>query len=55
MIIFGDKDFNSTMKRFFIIMAAALCLCACARQVPGQVKVTGGTIQGIVLDDMTQS
>ena len=32
-------------------MAAALGLWACA-SVPGQVKVTGGTIQGLVLDDM---
>ena len=41
------------MKRFLLILAAALCLCACAKQVPGQVKVTGGTIQGTVLEDMT--
>ena len=41
------------MKRFLLIAAAALCLGACAKQVPGQVKVTGGTIQGTVLEDMT--
>ncbi|MBQ4021557.1 MAG: carboxylesterase family protein, partial [Bacteroidales bacterium] len=41
------------MKRIFLIVAAALCVCACAGNVPGQVKVTGGTIQGTVLDDMT--
>jgi len=40
------------MKRFFLFLAAALCLCACARQVPGQVKVTGGVVQGTVLEDM---
>ena len=41
------------MKRLLIILAAALTLCACASKVPGQVKVTGGTIQGVVLDDVT--
>ena len=41
------------MKRFLLVFASALALCACARQVPGQVKVTGGTIQGTVLEDMT--
>ena len=40
------------MKRIVLIVAAALGLWACA-SVPGQVKVTGGTIQGLVLDDMT--
>ena len=41
------------MKKFLLIVAAALCLGACAKPVPGQVKVTGGTIQGTVLEDMT--
>ena len=41
------------MKRFLLVLASALALCACARQVPGQVKVTGGTIQGTALEDMT--
>ncbi|MBR5064530.1 MAG: carboxylesterase family protein, partial [Bacteroidales bacterium] len=41
------------MKHFAIVLAAALCLCACAKQVPGQVKVTGGTIQGTVLENVT--
>ena len=40
------------MKRLLLFLAAALCLCACARQVPGQVKVTGGVVQGTVLEDM---
>ena len=40
------------MKKMLLIVAAALGLWACA-SVPGQVKVTGGTIQGLVLDDMT--
>ena len=40
------------MKRFLMIVAAALGLWACAA-VPGQVKVTGGIIQGTVLKDMT--
>ena len=34
------------MKKALLILAAALGLSACASQVPGQVKVTGGTIQG---------
>ena len=41
------------MKKALLILAAALGLSACASQVPGQVKVTGGTIQGEVLEDMT--
>ena len=41
------------MKKILLTVVAALCLCACAKQVPGQVKVTGGTIEGIVLEDMT--
>ena len=41
------------MKKLLLILAAALCVCACAKQVPGQVKVTGGTVQGTVLEDMT--
>ena len=41
------------MKKFLLILAAALCLGACAKQVPGQVKVTGGVVQGTVLEDMT--
>ena len=40
------------MKKLFYLVAAALCLWACAAK-PGQVKVTGGTIQGEVLEDMT--
>ena len=40
------------MKKMVLIVAAALGLWACAT-VPGQVKVTGGTIQGTVLEDMT--
>ena len=40
------------MKNLLLIVAAALGLWACAT-VPGQVKVTGGTIQGLVLEDMT--
>ena len=40
------------MKKILLIVAAALGLWACAT-VPGQVKVTGGTIQGLVLEDMT--
>ena len=40
------------MKKLLLIVAAALGLWACAT-VPGQVKVTGGTIQGLVLEDMT--
>ena len=43
------------MKKALLILAAALGLSACASQVPGQVKVTGGTIQGEVLEDMTVS
>ena len=39
------------MKKFLLIAAAALGLWACAGE-PGQVKVTGGTIQGTVLEDM---
>ena len=41
------------MKKFLLILAAALTLSACAEQIPGQVKVTGGTIEGTVLEDMT--
>jgi para-nitrobenzyl esterase len=41
------------MKRLFLSLAAALCLLACGPQEPGRVKVTGGTIQGTVLEDMT--
>ena len=41
------------MKKALLILASALALSACASQVPGQVKVTGGTIQGEVLEDMT--
>ena len=32
------------------MLAAALFVCACAKPIPGQVKVTGGTIQGTVLE-----
>ena len=39
------------MKRLLLIVAAALGVWACAT-VPGQVKVTGGTIQGTLLEDM---
>ena len=28
------------------VLAATLCLGACSRQIPGQVQVTGGTIEG---------
>ena len=35
------------------VLAATLCLGACSRQIPGQVQVTGGTIEGTVLEDMT--
>ncbi len=35
------------------VLAAALCLGACSRPVPGQVQVTGGTIEGTVLEDLT--
>nr|MCR5070476.1 carboxylesterase family protein [Bacteroidales bacterium] len=41
------------MKKALLIFAAVLGLSACASQVPGQVKVTGGTIQGEVLEGMT--
>ena len=40
------------MKKFLLIVSAALAVCACATK-PGQVKVTGGTIQGEVLENMT--
>lgn len=40
------------MKRVLSIMIGALALWACATE-PGQVKVTGGTIQGTVLEDTT--
>ena len=40
------------MKRFLILFAGALCLCACATKITDQVKVTDGTIQGTVLEDM---
>ena len=40
------------MKKVLLIMTAALALWACASE-PGRVKVTGGTIQGTVLEDMT--
>ena len=39
------------MKKLLLLAAATLCLWACAK--PGQVKVTGGVIQGEVLEDMT--
>ena len=39
------------MKKLVLLVAATLCVWACAK--PGQVKVTGGTIQGEVLEDMT--
>ena len=40
------------MKRILLIVTAALAVWACKTE-PGQVKVTGGTIQGEVLKDMT--
>ena len=39
------------MKKLLLLVAATLCVWACAK--PGQVKVTGGVIQGEVLEDMT--
>ena len=41
------------MKKFAFVLCAVLCLSACTGGAPGQVKVTGGTIQGTVLEDMT--
>lgn len=41
------------MKKSVIIVFAAIAACvACSRLEPGQVKVTGGVIQGVVMDDM---
>ena len=42
------------MKRFSLLLVACLALlsAACKPAVPGQVKVTGGIIQGEVTEDM---
>ncbi len=39
-------------KQFLLILSAALCVWACGSQQPGQVQVTGGKVQGTVLEDM---
>lgn len=50
----GKKTKTNFMRRaLFLLLSAVMLSAACTRLEPGQVKVTGGIIQGTVLDDMT--